>query len=863
MRPATFIFAVVVLAAVFTTVRADTAAKVENAINPERVGLQTDATTVQREEDKIVSDGFSVKDAKNIKATAEKFEFQAEVNRLMDIIINSLYSKKEIFLRELISNASDALDKIRFMSLTNSTALGEGETAKLEIKISADKDKKILSIQDRGIGMTKKDLINNLGTIAKSGTMKFLESAGNSTDLNLIGQFGVGFYSVYLVADYVTVVSKHNDDNQYIWESRADSSYTITEDPEGPTLGRGTKIMLHLKEDANEYIQEDKLKELVKRYSEFINFPIYLHTSKEVEVEVPDEEAEKEAEEKKEEADTEKKEGDEEKKEGDEEKKDEEEAEVSDVDEEKKPKTKKVKETKWEWTQLNDVKAIWTRDPKDITEEEYTNFYKTVSKNFDEPLGHIHFKAEGEVEFKALLFLPGRAPADLFDNYNEKSTALKLFVRRVFITDEFDDLMPKYLKFITGIVDSDDLPLNVSREMLQQHKMLKVIKKKLVRKVLELIKQMSDKAEKARKKELEKDDEKAEEPAKTEEETKKEEEEEEEKDDKDPQEQYKKLYEAFGKNLKLGVVEDQANRNRLAKMLRFYSSKSNGTMISFNEYIGRMKPKQDVIYYIAGESLDAVKHAPFLERLVKKDLEVLYLVDPIDEYAVQHMPEYEMDKETKYKLVSATKEGLKIAGEDEKEKAREKKMKEEFKGFSDWVKELLGSRVEKVALSKRLAKSPAILVTGQYGWSANMERIMKAQALNDPSRYNYMISKKTLEINPYHPMVRKLNELSKTDKEDPLAKELATVLYDTAALNSGFAIEDPNNFADRIYRLMKRGLSMDPDAAVDEEEVAKDEAAAAEEEEEEEKKVDDGMGDAEAAPADDDQKEAKPAHDEL
>merc|ERR1711988_1897297 len=427
----------------------------------------------------ISNDGLVCAEEDTSGPPAEKFEFQAEVTRLMDIIINSLYSNKEIFLREIISNASDALDKIRFLSVTDKDALGEGETAKLEMKISPDKSKDTLSLTDRGIGMTKQDLINNLGTIAKSGTSSFLEKLKEGGDINLIGQFGVGFYSVYLVADKVTVRTKHNDDQQYIWESTADSSFTIREDPEGNTLGRGTEITLHLKDDCKEFTEGDKIKDLVKKYSEFISFPIYLKETKTVEKEVPVEEEEEKKEE--------------EKAEGDEEKKDD--LEVEDGDKTDKPKTKKVSEEAVEWTQVNSETAIWTRSPRDVEEDEYNRFYSTISKDTEKPLTKMHFSAEGEIEFKSILFVPKKAPYDLLEG-KAKSANIKLYVRRVFITDEFEDLMPRWLSFIKGVVDSEDLPLNVSREMLQTSKVLRVIKKKLVTKALEMIRKMAEKKKK-------------------------------------------------------------------------------------------------------------------------------------------------------------------------------------------------------------------------------------------------------------------------------------------------------------------------------------------------------------------------------
>merc|ERR1711937_163242 len=490
-------------------------------------------------------------------APAEKFEFQAEVTRLMDIIINSLYSHKEIFLREIISNASDALDKIRFLSISDPSQLGEGDTAKLDITIQGDKNADTVSITDRGVGMTKQDLINNLGTIAKSGTSSFLEKLKDGGDVNLIGQFGVGFYSVYLVADKVTVTTKHNDDVQLVWESTADSSFTIKEDPNAATdpLGRGTRVTLHLKDDCKEFTEPDKLKELVKKYSEFINFPIMLKTIKEVEEEVPVEEGDEE----------EKKDG-EEKKDDEEEKDD---LDIKDGDDADKKKTKKVKKEVVETNQVNSEKAIWTKSAKEVEESEYESFYNTISKETDGPLSKMHFSAEGEIEFKSILFVPKKAPYDLMET-KAKTQNIKLYVRRVFITDEIEDLMPRWLSFIRGVVDSEDLPLNVSREMLQTSKVLKVIKKKLVTKTLEMIRKI---AEKKRKSDDDKEDEEKE----------GEEEEEKESDpstDIEDHDDYITFWKEFSKAIKLGLYEDSSNRTKLAKLLRFYSSKSGDNFTS-------------------------------------------------------------------------------------------------------------------------------------------------------------------------------------------------------------------------------------------------------------------------------------------
>lgn len=801
-------------------VRADTAvngvpasATVTDDVAAHRVGLKTDDEAVETEEASIKTGGMTEEQVAALAASGEKFEFQAEVSRLMDIIINSLYTKKEIFLREIISNASDALDKIRFLSLADEDALGEGEAAELEIRVSFDKDERTLTIRDRGIGMTKQDLITNLGTVAKSGTSHFVEALSNGADLSLIGQFGVGFYSVYLVADKVRVASKHNDDeSQHVWESMADGAFTVAEDPRGNTLDRGTEITLFLKEDAGEFVEQTKLKELIRRYSEFITFPIYLRTSHTETVEVPVEEEEDEEVEAEGDEDTGDGEDDEAAGEDDEGEGDEDDLSVEDEDEEDEaPKTKTETRTVWEWELVNEQKAIWSRSKEDITDEEYKNFYKSITKDTEDPLSWIHFRAEGEIEFRSIIYVPRSAPYDMYEDYYGKSSAMRLYVRKVLISDEFEDLLPRYLNFVKGVVDSDDLPLNVSRETLQQHKVLKVMGKKITRKTLEMLRKLAQRAEKE---DEEEDDEESEEA------------DEEDEADAEEEDDYTRFWKQFGKNIKLGLIEDASNRTKLSKLLRFQSSLSGEGYVSLEDYVDNMKDKQKAIFYIAGESVEAVEESPFLERFKAKDIEVLYMVDPIDEYAVQNLNEFDG-----HKLQSITKEGLKYGDEADDEKTRLDLYKEKYSGLSAYLKKVLGEKVEKVTVSNRLEGTPAVLVTSQYGYSANMERIMKSQAFADPQRAQYLISKKTMEVNPRHPIVAELNKRVDTESDEEELSDIAWSLYDTALLNSGFDIDDHKEFANRMYRMMRAGLSLDSLELEDEIEIPAEPEAEEEDEE--------------------------------
>ena len=670
-------------------------------------------------------------------STTETYAFQAEINQLMSLIINTFYSNKDIFLRELISNASDSIDKARYNALQNSESLRD-----YNIKITGNKENNTLTIEDNGIGMTKDDMIKCLGTIANSGTKHFMEALQAGTDISMIGQFGVGFYSAYLVGTTVTVYSGKN-----CWKSNAGGSFTIDEFEED-VYEHGVKIVIEMKDDCVEYLEEKRITDIVKRHSEFINYPIYLWTVTTETKEVSDEDSDETV-----------KINDEDSEETvkspmDKIGNDSDDDEPSD-DENKNPKKKKtITEEVALWTQLNKQKPIWLKKQVEVTAEEYSAFYKSLSNDWDDELYHKHFSAEGQVEYKSVLYIPKRAPFDMFNNEKNKNNKMKLYVKRVLIMDKCEDLVPDWLNFVTGVVDSDDLPLNVSREVLQQNRIVNVIKKNLVKKCIEMMNELSEDEDKTK---------------------------------------FNTFYTNFHQNIKLGVHEDANNREKLMKLLRFYSSFNPENLNSLNDYVTNMKENQEHIYFITGESKKSVENSPFVHGIKEKGFDVLFLVDPIDEYIVQHIREFEGKK-----LVNITKDNsLFHETNEDYEKHLCKKMKE-----------LLD--VEKVVVSTRLGNSPCCIVSGEYGWTANMERIMKAQTLQNNSNMMSGMNKKIIEINPSHPMIVKLQEgIQNTSMNDHIMKNVIQLMYDTALVASGYHHDDPSVFSKRIYKMIGLGIDAD------------------------------------------------------
>jgi molecular chaperone HtpG len=695
----------------------------------------------------------------------EEYKFDADIASLMNIIINSFYSKKDIFLRELISNASDAIDKIRFQSLTDNAKLAA--TDKLEINIQADVANKTLCISDTGIGMTRDELQNNLGTIAKSGTKAFIEAAAKSNsnnDLGLIGKFGVGFYSAYLVADKVVVETKANDSTQYTWSSEANGTYTITES-ENKNILRGTRITLHMKDDSLEYLQDKKLEEIIKEHSQFITYPILLWKQVREDTVYEDEVETKNA----------SKNGDATKAEttNDTQVKVEEET-AEDIENEEnesndKPKAeRKIKSVTpvYDWQNMNSQKPLWSRRAAEVTEDEYKRFYESISDGSKDYFTKVHYSAEGDLEFKTLLYVPKEMPFDMFTEHNKKKYNIKLYSHNVLITDKIEGLMPEYLTYVKGVINCDDLQLNVSREMLQHSRFIKTISKSLVKRVIDSM--MDLKAE--------------------------------------SEEKFMEFYNTYNKSIKLGIHEDDKNRDKLVELLRFASSNDSSKMISLQEYIDNMQPNQKDIFYITGESLAKVEDSPFLETLRSRKLNVLFLTEAIDEYIVQKVTTYKEKK-----LVSITKDGLDFDLSDDEKKKYDNQKKSMVK-LCEFIKNTLKDEVDKVEISNTLTKSPCIITTSQFGYSANMQRILQAQALGNKEMLKYMSGRKTLNINPNNKIIKELNKKVEAGESDNKhSSNVVQLLYQTALLDSGFTIDKTNEYTKRVYRIIGAGMLIDDD----------------------------------------------------
>eukprot|EP01006_Ploeotia_vitrea_P017378 TRINITY_DN48495_c0_g1_i1.p1 TRINITY_DN48495_c0_g1~~TRINITY_DN48495_c0_g1_i1.p1 ORF type:complete len:809 (+),score=237.65 TRINITY_DN48495_c0_g1_i1:109-2535(+) len=772
-------------------------------------------------------------------AGSEEHDMSSDTEKMLQLITSSLYTSREVFLRETVSNSADALQKRKTHELKDPTKRSD---TPFEIKVSFDKESRTLVIQDSGIGMSKEDMIQNLGSLGASGTKKFLEGLSATQSTNFIGQFGVGFYSVFLVADKVRVASRQaGSDVQWVWQSTGNGKYLLYKDPRGVTITEGTEISLELKGDAEEFLDSDKNKNLIQKFSEFVDWPIYVEETKTEKVPKKKEEA-AEGEEKKEGEDDE--------------------AEVKDEEEEAPEDAEEEMEevTTSEWKLVNENKPIWLRKQEDVTDKEYNEFYKAITKEYEDPLDHTHFRVEGEVDFRSILYVPNKAPYNLFDYTQGSLNNVRLYVRRVFITDEFKDLLPRYLNFIRGVVDSDDLPLNVSREVLQESRLLKIIKKKLVRKALQMITDIAkDDEEKAEKKKEQEEKKKAEDAEKKEDEEKKEEDADEDKKDDDEEDlsnwepRYPKLWENFGKSLRLGLIEDSSNRARLTKLLRYKTSKSDGKFISMQDYVDRMPEAQTGIFFLVGESIEKIKASPLLEKATAKDVEIIYMDDAIDEYVVGHMTEYSGKK-----LFSLAKSGATFFTQTKRDEAVAKARAAAWEPFTKYIKATLGDKIEKAVVSDKVDKAPAILVSPEYGMTATMENIMKAQALSDGTQAR-QTAKRIMEINPRHPIIDELRRRFEEDDDEvkALCKDTITMLYDVSALQTGFSMDDPNNFATRVHRVLRTGLNLDQDTGLldeeeyevegdDEEEEGDDEEG--DEEEGDEEEGEEGEGEAEEEP---------------
>lgn len=641
----------------------------------------------------------------------ETYEFKTEVKQFMNLVINSLYSTKEIFLRELISNASDALDRLSFRSQTDPDILGDD--TQFKIKIIPDKENKTLTVSDNGIGMTYDEMVENLGTIARSGTAAFLEALEKSKKEDtlapeLIGQFGVGFYSSFIVAETVTVISRSVDSDTGVrWESSGDGAFTI-EPTDKPT--RGTEVILKLKDlDENDpdFTQEWTIRQTVKRHSDFVRYPIVMDVEREVS-------------------------------ESDSESKDQQVLDKDGKPIEGEKKTEIVEET------LNSMKAIWARDKKEISEEEYKDFYSHISHDWNPPLTHLHLKMEGVTEYSALLFIPSQAPFDLFSP--DRQHGVQLYCRRVFIMEDCKEILPEYLRFIKGVVDAPDLNLNISREILQQDALVRNIRKNLTKKILDKLAHMDA-------------------------------------------EEYEKFYNEFGAVLKEGIHTDFENRDKIIELARFKTSKSEGKWVALKDYIANMKPDQEFIYYLTGDDLTTLLNSPHLEALKEKDYEVLLMTDPVDEFVLQAMPEYDGKQ-----LKSAEKGDLGLDQVDEETKSK-------YEGLFEKIKSHLEDEIKDVKPSSHLKESVACLSGDTYDLSAYMEKLLKASGQSVPK------TKRILELNPNHPLLEKIQTLYENNSDDETLKDYSRLLLDLAVVSEGGKVENPARFSKMVGELMAKGIA--------------------------------------------------------
>lgn len=818
---------------------------------------------VQHDDWYLFSETFTEDQRKEIASTAESFSFQAEVTRLMDIIINSLYTQKEVFLRELISNAADALEKARFMSVSEPGYLGDN--SELEVRVDLDKEAKTITIQDNGIGMTRDDLVNNLGTVARSGTTNFLEAMAESGDLNLIGQFGVGFYSAFLVADRVTVTSKNNaDPDQHIWESMIGGSFTVARDPRGDTLGRGTRITLHLKDDSTEFLEESMVRSTILKFNQFVNFPIKLRISREVKPDkkrgaaaegdddIPDmkddeepleddeeEQPEDKATEKKKEEEPEKLTKKEDATKEEKEAKSDESTPKKDAEEKTTPAPPVIEHT---WEVINSQKPIWMRPKENVTEEEYLQFYKALARDTD-PVAYTHFSAEGEIEFKSILYIPAHAPYDAWSAYfAAKQESIKLYARRVLVADSVYELLPKWLNFIKGVVDSDDLPLKVDRESFSQSRVIRVISKKVVAKFLELLKKLS------------KDDLDAWETYRKEKE--------ENKTAEAPRTKFDKVWNAFGRNLKVGCVEDDSSRDKIMRISRWTSTRTReDEKTTLDAYISRMPEEQKAIYYVSNDNFEAANHSPYMQFYKKKEYEVIILTEPLEEPCFERVRTYEGKK-----LVSIEK-GSHTPDSDEKEdqKTYRKQLKKAFEPLTKLWGKYLKSLVGGVRITQRLVEDPAVVTASEFGHTAFGDRVARAQMFSGmESKYDWM--GRYLELNPSHPLIKKMLELAKANPEgDDKLEEAAKIVYDAALFSSGYVVEDPTLLSRRFFRLLQSNIGVAEDAAIEDYQLSPEEIAQAEEtkqqddkkSEEESLDDDDGFGAPDDSPVDDEEPSEK------